>query len=302
MPNSPLKSWLQASRPRTLPLALSGILLGNFLAYSRGHFDWGIAISATVTALLLQILSNFANDYGDSLHGADTDDRFGPQRMVGSGEISIKGMKKAVIITGALAFISGLLTLYFSLDVIGYPAAGLLLLLGIFSIIAAYNYTASEKPYGYQGYGDVSVFLFFGLLAVGGSYALQVGNLNIWVLLPAFSIGLFSTGVLNINNLRDLPTDEPSDKKTIPVRIGLRSAKIYHVLLLVLGSLFTLIYAARSYDDWHQWPFLLVLLPFLINGLKVWKGQNPEDFAPLLKQLAIGTLVYAVGFGIGTIL
>ncbi len=297
-----IQSWLKAARLRTLPLAVSGILLGNLLALQKQAFDPFVGGMAMLTAILLQILSNLANDYGDSIHGADNEARFGPERMVHSGAITTEQMRKGVIATGILAFLSGIATLYLSLDVIGYRAAGLLLLLGIFSIIAAYEYTASSKPYGYEGYGDVSVFIFFGLLSVGGAYSLQVGRFDIWVLLPAFAMGLFSTCVLNINNLRDFPSDQGSDKKTIPVRLGLRQAKIYHEWLLTLGALFSVAYAIKSYQAWWQYLFLLVLVLFYLNGRSIWKGQQPEDFAPHLKKLSLFTLLYSLMFGISLVL
>jgi 1,4-dihydroxy-2-naphthoate octaprenyltransferase len=291
------KDWVQAARPRTLPLAVSGILMGNFLAAHQGLFKPLTGGLALLTAVLLQVLSNFANDYGDSIHGADNENRYGPERVVMSGSISFAGMKRGVIAAGFAAFLSGMATLYVAIDVIGWPAALLLFALGIASIIAAYEYTASENPYGYEGYGDISVFLFFGLLSVGGGYTLQVGQLDLWTLLPAFSIGLFSTGVLNINNLRDYHSDAASDKKTMPVRMGLYQAKVYHLWLLGLAVGFSLLYGIYAYEVWWQYLFLVVLGIFAINGRDIWQGQGPEDFAPKLKQLSLMTFVYTLVFG-----
>lgn len=296
-----LQNWVQAARPRTLPLAVSGILMGNFLAAQQGLFKPLIGGLALLTAVLLQVLSNFANDYGDSLHGADNEDRYGPERMVLSGAISLTGMRKGVLAAGSVSFLSGVATLYMAIGVIGWSAALLLFALGIASIIAAYEYTASENPYGYQGYGDVSVFLFFGLLAVSGGYTLQVGQLDLWTLLPAFSVGLFSAGVLNINNLRDYHTDAHTDKKTVPVRLGLRQAKVYHLWLLAMGVGFSLLYGLYSYDYWWQYLFLLVLALFSKNAFDIWQGKAPEDFAPKLKQLSLMTFVYTVVFGMSLV-
>ena len=296
------QDWIQAARPRTLPLAVSGILMGNFLAAHQGYFDLLIGGLALLTAILLQVLSNFANDYGDSVHGADNEERYGPERMVLSGAISFAGMKKGVIVAGAAALLSGVATLIASIEVIGWPAAILLFALGIASIIAAYEYTASANPYGYEGYGDVSVFLFFGLLSVGGGYTLQVGQLELWTLLPAFSVGLFSAGVLNINNLRDYDTDAKSDKKTVPVRLGLRQAKVYHLWLISLGVGFSLWYAAYAYQEWWQYLFLPVLSIFALNGRDIWQGETAEDFAPKLKQLSLMTFIYTLVFGTSLIL
>ncbi len=295
------KDWVLAARPRTLPLAVSGILMGNFLAAHQGLFKPLIGGLALLTAVLLQVLSNFANDYGDSIHGADNEARYGPERVVMSGAISFAGMKQGVITAGLAALLSGIATLYVAIDVIGWPAALLLLALGIASIIAAYEYTASENPYGYQGYGDISVFLFFGLLSVGGGYTLQVGQLDLWTLLPAFSIGLFSAGVLNINNLRDYHSDSASDKKTMPVRMGLYQAKVYHLWLLSLGVGFSILYGLYAYDVWWQYLFLLVLGIFAINGRDIWQAHGPEDFAPKLKQLSLMTFAYTLVFGLSLV-
>jgi 1,4-dihydroxy-2-naphthoate octaprenyltransferase len=276
--------------------------MGNFLAAHQGYFKPLTGGLALLTAVLLQILSNFANDYGDSVHGADNEERYGPERMVLSGAISFSGMKKGVLVAGSAAFLSGVATLAASIEVIGWQAAIVLFALGIASIIAAYEYTASSNPYGYEGYGDISVFLFFGLLSVGGGYTLQVGQLDLWTLLPAFSVGLFSAGVLNTNNLRDYHTDAKSDKKTVPVRLGLRQAKVYHLWLISLGAGFSLWYAIYAYQEWWQYPFLLVLGIFAINGRDIWKGETAGDFAPKLKQLSLMTFAYTLVFGISLVL
>lgn len=297
-----IQEWIQAARPRTLPLAVSGILMGNFLAAHQGLFKPLTGLLSLLTAVLLQILSNFANDYGDSVHGADNEDRYGPARMVLSGAISFSGMKKGVIAAGSAAFTAGLATLYVSIEVIGWPAAALLFALGIASIIAAYEYTASANPYGYEGYGDVSVFLFFGLLSVGGAYTLQVGQFDLWTFLPAFSIGLFSAGVLNINNLRDYQTDAQSGKKTVPVRLGLQQAKVYHLWLISLGGGFTLLHGLYAYEVWWQYLFLLVLSLFAINGRDIWRGKSAADFAPKLKQLSLMTFAYTLIYGASLVL
>jgi len=294
-------SWLSAARLRTLPLAVSGIVLGNCLALEQNMFNPAVALMALLTAILLQVLSNLANDYGDTKHGADNADRFGPERMVSTGAITAKQMKKGVIVTGVAAFIAGVATLYLSIPVIGWKAAMLLLFLGIASIVAAYAYTASSKPYGYEGFGDVAVLFFFGLVSVGGSYALQTGAWDRAVLLPALSTGLFSTGVLNINNLRDQPSDAKSHKKTIPVRLGLKQARVYHEVLLGLGCAFTLLYAMSAYEHWWQYLFLLVFLLFVFNGISIWRASHPADFAQHLKKLAIYTFLYSIVFGLSLV-
>lgn len=296
-----LHSWIKALRLRTLPLAAAGIILGNFLAASRGRFDGLIFTTTLITALFLQILSNLANDYGDTKHGADTERRLGPERMVQAGHISPSTMKWAIGIFILLSLITGLLTLYLSLPQIGAGPALFLLATGLGAIGAAYAYTASDKPYGYQGFGDVAVFIFFGLVAVKGAYFLQTGYWDLWVWMPAASIGLFATGVLNINNLRDFDTDQEAGKNTIPVRLGKHQAKVYHLWLLSFGCLLTLAYGIRFYEAFWQYGFLLILALFYVHGNRVWNSYTPSDFAPLLKQLSLVTLAYAMFFGISLI-
>ncbi len=297
-----LYSWIKALRLRTLPLAAAGVILGNFVAASRGHFDWVIFTTTLITALLLQILSNLANDYGDTKHGADTARRLGPERMVQAGHITSSAMKLAMGIFILLSLITGLLTLYLSLNHIGSGPALFLLITGLVAIGAAYAYTASDKPYGYQGLGDVAVFIFFGLVAVKGAYFLQTGYLDLWVLMPATSIGLFSTGVLNINNLRDFETDQEAGKYTMPVRMGKHQGKVYHLCLLSLGCLFTLVYAIRFYESFWQYGLLLILILFYVHGKRLWDSYEPLDFAPLLKQLSLFTLGYSMVFGISLLI
>ncbi|MGZ5303696.1 MAG: 1,4-dihydroxy-2-naphthoate octaprenyltransferase, partial [Bacteroidia bacterium] len=214
--------WLQAFRLHTLPLAVAAIALGNFVAYDDKKFSLLIAGLTFVTAVCLQILSNLANDYGDAKNGADNPERLGPKRMVQSGMISVEQIKIGIIVFMLLSLISGCTLLIISTKNIGYTGAMGLFLLGILAIAAAIAYTATKRPYGYRALGDVSVFIFFGLLAVAGSYYLQTGNLTPSLLLPAAGMGLLSTGVLNINNIRDLEADERANKRTIALHLGIR--------------------------------------------------------------------------------
>lgn len=297
-----IASWLKAFRLQTLPLAAAGILMGNFLAFDSGKFDFLTGLFALLTALFLQILSNIANDYGDAVHEVDTGSRVGPERMVHSGQISMRQMKKAVFVFVLLSFISGLMTLMLSLKNTGWIPVTVLFVLGLAAIWAAYHYTASDNPYGYRGWGDLFVFVFFGVLAVCGPYYLQTGSFDGWVLLPAFSVGFFSVAVLNINNIRDLPTDKETNKRTIPVRLGLGKAKLYHLILLFLGVMASSVYAAFNFKEIWQFPFLAVLLLFYFNGRGIWKGNYPRDFAPFLKQMALFTLVYTLCFGMSLLI
>ncbi|MGB0431936.1 MAG: 1,4-dihydroxy-2-naphthoate octaprenyltransferase, partial [Bacteroidia bacterium] len=198
------KNWIDAARPRTLPLALAGLALGNLLAFENNKFSILICVLSILTATFLQILSNFANDYGDFVNGADNDARIGPARAVQSGAISTKTMKTAIITTALLSLITGILLLWVSSKNVNLVWLLIMLASGLLAIAAAYKYTASKNPYGYKGYGDIAVFIFFGLLAVMGIYFLQTNSLNLTMLLPASAFGLLSTGVLNLNNMRDI--------------------------------------------------------------------------------------------------
>jgi 1,4-dihydroxy-2-naphthoate polyprenyltransferase len=222
-----LRDWLSAFRLRTLPLASACILTGASLSFS-GHPQPGLVLLfALLTAFLLQVLSNLANDYGDSIHGADNDARVGPSRMVQSGRIGPAAMKRAVAITALLALVSGLLLLWFALGSRGeWTSLAVLLAAGLFAIAAAYRYTAGSNPYGYRGFGDLAVFLFFGLLGVMGSAYLFRAGWSADDLLPALWIGFQSMAVLNLNNLRDHENDRQSGKHTLIVRIGYGAGRV----------------------------------------------------------------------------
>ncbi len=218
------EAWLLAVRLRTLPLALSSIFAGSFLAYWKEELKWEVLILGSLTTIFLQVLSNLSNDYGDSVHGADSSARQGPLRAVQSGSISLSEMKVAMGIAGALSFCSGLLLLYFSLS--NWMLFSLFLVLGLAAIWAAIRYTSGKNPYGYAGWGDLSVFVFFGLLGVCGTYFLHAQKWDLWCVLIAISLGCFSTAVLTINNIRDMESDQKAGKKSIPVRLGRKRALI----------------------------------------------------------------------------
>ncbi|MCK5471449.1 MAG: 1,4-dihydroxy-2-naphthoate octaprenyltransferase, partial [Cyclobacteriaceae bacterium] len=204
---SQIKEWIHAIRLRTLPLALASIGLGSFLAAFEGKFRWPVFLLSGLTTVFLQILSNLANDYGDSQHGADHLDREGPSRAVQSGAISPKSMKVAVYTLIGLSLISGLSLLYISIS--GFSKEFIILfVIGMLAIGAALNYTMGKNPYGYAGFGDLFVILFFGFVGVMGTYFCHTGSFNVQALLPAFSCGLLSTAVFNVNNIRDIASDE----------------------------------------------------------------------------------------------
>ena len=174
--------------------------------------------------------------------------------------------------------------------------------LGIASIAAALKYTMGNKAYGYSGFGDFFVFLFFGLLSVCGSYYLFTKQLDVTIFLPAFSIGFLSIGVLNLNNMRDSVSDEKSGKNTIVVKIGVEFAKYYHYYLLIGSFLFASLYSFFFYKSWHQFLFLLAYIPIFKHFLVVYRNKRPVLLDPELKKLAISTFLFAILFGLGTYL
>lgn len=290
-----ISSWINAFRLRTLPLAMSSIIMGGGLAVYFNVYNWVIILLAALTTIFLQILSNLANDLGDSQKGTDNENRLGPMRTVQSGEISPRQMKKAVIIFSILSLISGILLLIVSLQ--DQFWIGLLFLaIGIAAIASAIKYTVGKNAYGYSGLGDLFVFIFFGLVGVFGTYFLNTLSFNWEILLPAISIGLLSTGMLNLNNMRDIENDLQSGKNTLASKLGLRNAKFYH-FFLVFGALV----AATSFvlqhyaSPWH-WLYLIVV-PFLISDLfQIWNTANQCKLDPFLKKLALSTLAFSVLF------
>jgi 1,4-dihydroxy-2-naphthoate octaprenyltransferase len=290
------QAWLHAIRLRTLPLALSSILAGSFLAAFHQVFRIEVFVLATLTTVFLQILSNLSNDYGDSVHGADSKDREGPIRAVQSGVISLLEMKRAMILVGALSLISGLLLLYVSLE--DWKLFFVFFALGIAAIFAAVSYTSGKNPYGYIGLGDISVFLFFGLLGVIGTYFLHSLSFDPSILMPAVSLGFFSTAVLNINNIRDIVSDTKAGKKSIPVRVGRKNAVVYNWLLILGGNMFLLAFS-WSQQNWGSLLALLILPLMIKVGIGVKKEKISKNLDPYLKKMAISTLLWVLAFGAG---
>jgi len=290
-----------AFRLRTLPLALSSIGMGSFLAYSVNIFDIKILILCALTTVLLQILSNLANDYGDSQHGADLAGRKGPDRAVQSGVISAATMKRAIIIFISLSFLSGvwLLLVAFGRNFLLF---GLFLLMGLLAIWASVNYTSGSKPYGYTGFGDLSVLIFFGIIGVMGTFFLHTGLLQWQYLLPSLSCGFFATAVLNINNIRDIHSDKLAGKLSVPVRIGRRKAVIYHWVLLSLGIISAIIFTLINYQSLYQFFFLLTIPFIMVNGLAISRKTQAMELDPYLKQMVLSTLLFVITFGLGLIL
>jgi 1,4-dihydroxy-2-naphthoate octaprenyltransferase len=288
---SKVKAWIVSMRLRTLPLALSSIFMGSVTAAHYGMFRADILLWASLTTLFLQILSNLANDYGDARTGADNENRIGPRRMIQSGMITLGQMKIAMIIFVLLSLVSGITLLFkaFEGDRIKLLA---FFLLGIAAIIAAIRYTAGKNPYGYRGLGDIYVFLFFGIVGVAGSFYLHTNEWRWEVLLPAASIGLFSTGVLNLNNIRDRESDIQSGKITMAVRLGDRFARIYHMAMLGDGWIFFLIFVMLSPRPICFLPVFGAMPIFIRHAAKVWKNENPALLDNELRNLSLSTLLF----------
>ncbi len=296
------KSWVKAARLRTLPLALSGILMAGGLAAFYGAFNALVFGLALITATLIQVFSNFANDYGDFQKGTDNHQRLGPTRTLQGGEITPEEMKLGMAVTGLLSFVLGLLLVFLGTWHHSPAAFFIFIALGILSLLAAYFYTAGKKSYGYIGLGDLAVFLFFGLLPVIGAFYLLATTLEPAVLLPAISIGTFSTGVLNLNNMRDVENDKQSGKITLAVKIGDRKARMYHTLLIGIGVLTAVVFTMQHLKSLWQWLFILVIPLFFFDLLKIFKLKNNRLLDPFLKRLALQTLAFTLLFSIGLIL
>ena len=295
---SKAKYYLASFRLRTLPLSLSGIILGGLLAKADGLFHGLPFVLALITTLCLQILSNLANELGDLQKGTDNAERLGPIRSIQSGALSLAEFKHTIILFVVLSAISGSALIYTAFDSL-FTRDGLIMLgLGAASILAAIKYTVGKNAYGYRGLGDVFVYLFFGLVSVMGAYFVIAHTLQASLLLPASAIGLLSTGVLNLNNMRDIENDRICGKRTIPVIIGIRKAKIYHIALIVGAVVCMCVYVGLRYQTAVNFIFLLTL-PLLVIHLRKTVRAEGRKLDPQLKMLSLTTLLFALLSGIG---
>lgn len=300
-----MKKWIKAARLRTLPLSVSGIILGSACAYqavpSHSKF-WLIFGLCLLTTLFFQVLSNYANDYGDAVKGTDNDNRVGPQRAIQSGEITKAAMKKAIIITSVLGMISSVAVVYFSFGKESFIQAVIYLALAVACIGAAIKYTVGSSAYGYRGLGDVFVFVFFGLVSTLGSYYLYTHSLDLKVLFPAFAVGFLSTAVLNMNNMRDIENDAAMNKNTLVVKMGYQKAKTYHFFLIIASIILFNTYAIGNFTKWYQFAYVLALIPLFKNIGVVAKTINPRNLDPELKRIALTTFFISLLFSIAIIL
>ena len=289
-----MKHWVEAARVRTLPLSVSGIIVGSFYAMSQGMFNWNIVIFALLTTLGLQILSNFANDYGDGVKGTDNDDRVGPKRAIQSGVISPAEMKRAMVITSSITLLFAVLLIYFAFKEKYLLFSLIFLVLGILAIASAIRYTVGKGAYGYRGYGDVFVFIFFGMVSTFGVYFMFSKSLDCLLLLPATSIGFLSVGVLNLNNMRDEESDRKAGKNTIVVKNGGAWAKKYHFFLVISAMVLVLIFAFLNEFHFDQYFFVVAYFPMISHLMTVYRNKTPRLLDPELKKLAISTFLLAV--------
>ena len=302
MTNEKLKMWWETARPKTLPLALASIFTGSALGYwaNPQGFNGLVMALCLLTTILLQVLSNFANDYGDHQKGSDTEERIGPLRGIQKGAISAKELKWGLILMVVASFLSGSFLIgiaYENLsDLLAFAG------LGILAIVAAITYTVGAKPYGYMGLGDISVLVFFGLLGVGGTYYLQTHSIDSHIILPAIGSGLLASAVLNINNLRDIEQDAKAGKNTLAVRLGAHKGRVYHCILLSVAALCYLAFAVATAISWTNYLFVLAMPLLAKHAIFVYRSQQPSELRPMLAQMSMISLLINILFSLGLLI
>ncbi|MFN7675477.1 1,4-dihydroxy-2-naphthoate polyprenyltransferase [Flavobacterium sp.] len=289
-----MKHWIEAARVRTLPLSVSGIIVGSFYAMSQGMFNWNIVTFALLTTLGLQILSNFANDYGDGVKGTDNKDRVGPMRAIQSGMITPNAMKKAIGLTAVITLTFAVLLIYFAFKESYLLYSLFFLMLGILAIASAIRYTVGKGAYGYRGFGDLFVFIFFGMVSTFGVYFMFSKSMDWLLLLPATAIGFLSVGVLNLNNMRDEESDRKAGKNTIVVKMGGENAKKYHFFLVISAMVLVLLFAFLTNFHFDQYIFVVAYFPLISHLITVYKNKNPKLLDPELKKLALSTFFLSI--------
>ena len=303
---------MNATRPRTLPLAVTCVLLGGALAKAHGLNEAGLArftpvvVGALITVVLLQVLANLANDYGDFTKGTDTA-AGRKDRALASGQLTAESMKRAIVMCAIGAFVAGIVTLALAFVPNLLPGTeggtlqgaqmGLLGLLGVAGIVAAMKYTIGDKSYGYQGLGDVYVMLFFGFVGVLGVGLLVSHEVAFPWVLPAVFSGCMSVAVLNLNNLRDHVSDDTAGKRTMVVRLGFLGGKRYHLVVLALGwgALFLFFQGPWAVGTWRgtMW-YALIALVHARHAADVWRCEDPASLDPELKRIALSSFLVAL--------
>jgi|TARA_R110000751_G_scaffold127571_1_gene229657 1,4-dihydroxy-2-naphthoate octaprenyltransferase len=288
-----VKAWISAARLRTLPLSISGILIAAAGAENVGKFSMAILILALLTTLGFQVLSNFANDYGDGKKGTDNKDRVGPVRAMQSGLLSARDLIRGMIVTAIITILLSTVLIFQAFGSDNLVLAFIFFNLGIAAIIAAVKYTVGDNAYGYRAMGDIFVFIFFGLVGVVGCYFLFTTEITSLMFLPAMTIGFLSTAVLNLNNMRDRIPDQAVNKNTLAVVLGGKKVKYYHYILLTGAVISAVLYSYLAYDLSIAFLPIIALLPMIFNAIKVYKNKVPALLDPELKKVALSTFFFA---------
>jgi len=291
---SKVKAWISAARLRTLPLSVSGILTGSAAAYAGGFFKLPVFLLAIATTLGFQVLSNFANDYGDGLKGTDNKDRVGPARAFQSGLLKARELKRGMIMTTIITLLLASLLIFYAFGNENFLLSFIFFNLGIAAVIAAITYTVGRSAYGYRAMGDLFVFVFFGIVGVMGSYFLYSQSLGEHIVLPAITIGLLSTAVLNLNNMRDRISDAKVNKNTLAVILGPERVKFYHLALIVIALFSTVVYLWLEFNGWPHFIPLIAFIPLLLNVIKVLKTKDATTLDPELKKVALSTFLFSL--------
>lgn len=291
--------WLKAFRLYSLMVSSAGIIMGTFIAASYGYFRLDVFIFTLLTTWCLHLLCNISNDYGDAVRNTDADHDFGDIRYVQDGLLSLKEVKNMCIVLGILSAVFGTLMIFLALGMQLSIVHIVFFLLGAFAIYGAVAYTNGKKPYGYIGLGDFSVFLFFGIATVVGSYYLQTLQFDFTILIPAAAIGMPIIGLLNNNNIRDISSDYKSGKITIAYRLGEKNARIYQYILITLLFVFSAIYVLLHYENLWQWMFLLMLIPFGMYIKAFYKAKTPHEYHKLMGMISMLTLLFGIVYGLG---
>ena len=297
-----LRHWVSAMRLRTLPLSVSGIIIGSCLAHYNGFFQLNIFVLALCTTISLQVLSNLANDYGDGLKGTDNDDRIGPERALQSGNITPGQMYRAIKVNIVLVIFFAFILIFNAFGLNNFIYSMTFFILGGLSIAAAIRYTVGESAYGDKGLGELFVFVFFGFVSVFGSYFLFAKQIDHVLFLPACSIGLLSVSVLNLNNMRDLESDKKSNKKTLAVKLGRNGSKTYHITLIITAIVVSILFGLFYYTSLLNLIFMITYIPLIRHIMKVLKNKEPRLLDSELKVLALTTFAFSILLGIGQIL
>lgn len=290
-----LQIWVQAARLRTLPLSVSGIIMGNALALSHNDFSFIIFLLSILTAIAFQIVSNFANDYGDGIKGTDNEQRIGPKRVLQQGLLTSKNLKRGILVSVLVSIILSIALIYESLGLDKLLFSVLFILLAIGAVAAAIKYTVGTNPYGYSGLGDLFVFIFFGWVSVIGSYFLQINSIDLSIVLFATSVGLLSVAVLNLNNMRDIENDLNSSKVTLAVRLGGYKAKVYHFFLISIAIILFFIGIGEQ-PLLIKTIYTLVFVPLFLHLYRVFNVKEPKQFDPELKKLALTIFFISIVF------